>query len=77
MMHKMKVFFFDEVKRTGFIGSEKRMDYASLLVEKRKIAIIWHILQWLEHFQVYNLKYIVYPNPFHTLHAVSEYLQFL
>lgn len=40
MMHKMKVFFFDEVKSTGFIGSEKRMDYASLLVEKRKIAII-------------------------------------
>lgn len=40
MMHKMKVFIFDEVKRTGFIGPEKWMDYASLLLEKRKVAII-------------------------------------
>ncbi|MCI8946884.1 MAG: hypothetical protein HFI91_07460 [Lachnospiraceae bacterium] len=40
MMHKMKVFFFDEVKRTGFVGTEKEMDYASLLLERRKVAII-------------------------------------
>lgn len=40
MMHEMRVFFYDEVNRTGFEGTTKKMDYASLLVERRKIAII-------------------------------------
>lgn len=40
MMHEMRVFFYDEVNRTGFGGKTEKMDYASLLLEKRKIAII-------------------------------------
>lgn len=40
MLHMMQVFYFDEVKRTGFEGSQKWMDYPSLLLERRKVAII-------------------------------------
>lgn len=40
MMHRMQVFYYDEVRRTGFEGPQKWMDYPSLLLERRKVAII-------------------------------------
>lgn len=40
MLHKMKVYYYSELKRTGLESEKKVLDYASLLLEKRKIAII-------------------------------------
>lgn len=40
MLHKMKVYYYNELKRTGLDSEKKVLDYASLLLEKRKIAII-------------------------------------
>lgn len=40
MLHKMKVYQYDELERTGVESKRLELDYASLLLEKRKIAII-------------------------------------
>lgn len=40
MMHKMRVYSYEEVKRNGFGGLDEQKDYAALLLENNKVAII-------------------------------------
>ena len=40
MMHKMRVYSYEEVKRNGFNGLTEQKDYAALLLEENKVAII-------------------------------------
>lgn len=40
MMHKMKVYLYKDLKRGNLDGEKGILDYASLLLEKRKVGII-------------------------------------
>lgn len=58
MMHKMRAFLFNEVKRTGFFeGTKEEVDYASLLLESRKVAII--SMRYNEHSKWFYVPMIV------------------
>ena len=70
IMHKMKVFYFDEVKRNGFVGPEKWMDYASLLLERRKVAIISMRLN--EHSKWFHVPMVISEEEKNNYHDVSR-----
>ena len=63
MLHKMKVYIYKEMKRTGIESEPKILDYASMLLETRKVAIIsirynsytkWFYIPMLIHEQEEN-----------------------
>ena len=62
MMHKMLAFSYQEVKRNGFKGPAKQMDYASLLLEKNKVAVI--SMRNNEHSKWFHVPLLIEGNRF-------------
>lgn len=70
MMHKMPVFSYEEVKRNGFRGSAKQMDYASLLLEKNKVAVI--SMRNNEHSKWFHVPLLIEVNRFGVFQKKTE-----
>lgn len=70
MMHKMPVFSYEEVKRNGFKGHARQMDYASLLLEKNKVAII--SMRNNEHSKWFHVPLLIEGNRFEVFQRKTE-----
>ena len=64
MMHKMRVFTYEEVNRNGFKGLVKQMDYARLLQEENRVAII--SMRNNEHSKWFHIPLLIMEKDFAT-----------
>lgn len=71
MMHKMSAFFLDEVKINGFFdGMREAVDYASLLQEKTKVAIV--SMRHNEHTKWFYVPMIIWEKDYEIFQKKSR-----